>query len=201
MSDAYNERELVELPLLKQLAGLDWQRLSGDTGVPQNTERDSFREVLLKARLRACLRRINRTEAGEEWLDDARLNAAIGALELPASTHLMEANRSVTELLLNGTVVEGDPEVHGGKGQTVRYIDFEKPENNDFLVVDQYRVEAVGRAPIIPDVVLFVNGIPLVVIECKSPDITDPVETGIDQILRYSGQRKGVENEGVEKLF
>ncbi len=201
MSGAYNERELVELPLLEQLAGLGWQRLPGDTGVPQNTERGSFREVLLKDRLRAALRRINRTEDGEEWLDDARLDAAVGDLELPASTSLMESNRTVTELLLNGTVVEGDPEAHGGKGHTVRYLDFEKPENNDLLAVDQYRVEAVGRSPIIPDVVLFVNGIPLVVIECKSPDITDPVETGIDQLLRYSGQREGVENEGVEKLF
>ena len=58
--------------------------------------------------------------------------------------------------------------------------------------MDEYRVEAVGRASILPDVVLFVNGIPLVVIECKSPDITDPVESGIDQLLRYSGQREGI---------
>ena len=50
--------------------------------------------------------------------DDARLDATVGALELPTSARLMEANHTVTQLLLNGTVVEGDPEAYGGKGQT-----------------------------------------------------------------------------------
>lgn len=202
MSDRFNELELVERPLVEQLVGLGWRRLPGDTGVPANTGREGFRDALLKDRLRAALRRINPTAGGEEWLDDARLSACVSRLELPASTPLLEANRAVTDFLLNGTTVEGDVGGDAGaKNQTVRYIDFDRPENNDFLVVDQFRVEAVGREPVIPDVVLFVNGIPLVVIECKSPAITDPVEAGVDQLLRYCGRREGVRNEGVEKLF
>lgn len=201
MIGSFNERELVELPLVEQLTGLGWQHLSGDTGVPDNTERESFRETLLKGRLRAALRRINTTDDGQEWLDDSRLDACVSRLELPASASLMEANRTVTDLLLYGTLIDGAPGTTGPKNQTVRYIDFERPENNDFLVVDQFRVEAVRREPIIPDIVLFVNGIPLVVIECKSPGITDPIEAGITQLLRYSGRREGVENEGVAKLF
>lgn len=157
--------------------------------------------MLLKDRLREAIRRINLGEDGEPWLDDARVEAAVSALER-VSGRLMEANETATHLLLKGTVVEGDPDIHGGHNQTVRYIDFDHPERNDFLVVDQFRVEAAGRDPIIPDLVLFVNGIPLVVAECKSPSITDPMEAGIDQLLRYTNNRPWVEEEeGVEKLF
>lgn len=114
----------------------------------------------------------------------------------------MEANQTATHLLLKGTVVEGDPDLHGGHNQTVRYIDFDHLERNDFLVVDQFRADAAGRDPIIPDLVLFVNGIPLVVVECKSPSITDPMDAGIDQLLRYTNNRPWVEeDEGVERLF
>ena len=183
------------------MKGLGWEHLRGDEGVPYLTGRDSFREVLLKDRLRDAIRRINPGEDGHPWLDDARVEAAVSALER-VSGRLMEANETATHLLLKGTVVEGDPDLHGGHNQTVRYIDFAHPERNDFLVVDQFRVEAAGRDPILPDLVLFVNGIPLVVVECKSPSTTDPMEAGIDQLLRYSNNRPWVqEDEGVEKLF
>ena len=203
MSEAPNEKTLVELPLTEQLKGMGWQHLRGDEGVPYLTERENFREVLLKKRLRDALRRINITGVGEPWLNDARINTAVGALERLGVTGLMEANMAATDLLLNGAVVEGDPDLHGGKAQTIHFVDFEHPQRNDFLVVDQFRVEAPGgRPPIIPDVVLFVNGIPLVVVECKSPRIAEPMRKGIDQLLRYTNNRPWVEDdEGVEKLF
>lgn len=201
MTSTDNEKTLVELPFIEQLKGLGWKHSRGDEDVPYLTGRDSFREILLKDRLREAIQRINPGEDGEPWLDDARIEAAASALER-VSGRLMEANETATHLLLKGTVVEGDPDLHGGHNQTVRYIDFDHPERNDFLVVDQFRVEAAGCDPIIPDLVLFVNGIPLVVVECKSPSITDPMEAGIDQLLRYSNNRPHVdEDEGVEKLF
>ena len=201
MTDRGPEKTLVELPFIEQLKGLGWKHLRGDEDVPYLTGRASFREVLLKDRLRDAIRRINPGDEGESWLDDARVEAAVSALER-LSGRLMEANEIATHLLLKGTVVEGDPDLHSGHNQTVRYIDFDHPERNDFLVVDQFRVEAAGRDPIIPDLVLFVNGIPLVVVECKSPSTTDPMEAGIDQLLRYTNNRPWVEeDEGVEKLF
>jgi type I restriction enzyme R subunit len=88
----------------------------------------------------------------------------------------------------------------GRKGQTVKIIDFENPDNNEFLCVNQYKVEGAHQN-IIPDVVLFVNGLPLAVIECKSPYITNPMEAGIDQLLRYANRRQPHEDEGAERLF
>jgi type I restriction enzyme R subunit len=76
------------------------------------------------------------------------------------------------------------------------------------LVINQFKVELTsGRGHVIPDAVLFVNGIPLVVAEFKSPGIENPLQKAIDQLLRYSNQRRELfptlyaENEGVERLF
>ena len=88
----------------------------------------------------------------------------------------------------------------GNKGQTVHIIDFENPENNEFLCTNQFKVSGVNQN-IIPDIILFVNGLPLAVIECKSPYITNPMESGIDQLLRYANRRKPENDEGAEKLF
>ncbi len=120
----------------------------------------------------------------------------------------MEVNQSATELLLKGTVVDGLPDWDHGRPQPVRFIDFENPANNDFLVINQFKVELTsGRGHVIPDAVLFVNGIPLVVAEFKSPGIENPLQEAINQLLRYSNQRRELfptlytDNEGVERLF
>jgi len=206
MSELPDEKTVVELPLVDQLKHMDWQHLEGDIDVPYLTERQSFREVLLMGRLREALLRINLDDEGKPWLDDHRINQAADALERLGAHKLMEANQIATELLLKGTVVEGDPKRHGGRDQTVRFIDFDHLERNDFLVINQFRVDppwAVGDKDfIVPDIVLFVNGIPLVVIECKSPAATNPMEEAITQLLRYANQRDWVEEEeGAERLF
>src|SRR5690606_3797821 len=122
----------------------------------------------------------------------------------------MEANQKATELLIKGLTVEGLPGWDGGRGQTIRYIDWDMPANNRFTVVNQYRVDCPpgynsGKAFIVPDLVLLVNGIPLVVVECKSPSIPEPVAQAVDQLRRYSNQRKAAfevdDNEGNEALF
>jgi type I restriction enzyme R subunit len=201
------EYELVERPLCEQLQGLGWQWIEGDTQVAEFTERESFREVFLKARLRKAIRELNLRD-GKPWMDEARIDKAIKDLEGVAGHSLMEANQAVTELLLKGTVVDGLPDWEFGRPQPVRYIDFMEWQRNDFLVINQFKVElGSGRGHIIPDTVLFVNGLPLVVVECKSPGIETPIHQAIDQLLRYSNQRKELfptlytENEGVERLF
>jgi len=120
----------------------------------------------------------------------------------------MEINQSTTELLLKGTVADGLPDWQQGRQQPVGFIDFANPANNDFLVINQFKVELTsGRGHVIPDAVLFVNGIPLVVAEFKSPGIQNPLQEAINQLLRYSNQRRELlptlytENEGVERLF
>ena len=97
-----------------------------------------------------------------------RIARAIRDLEQAAGHRLMEVNHAATELLLKGTVVDGLPEWDYGRPQPVKFIDFENPAN-DFLVINQFKVELTsGRGHVIPDAVLFVNGIPLVVAEFKS---------------------------------
>jgi type I restriction enzyme R subunit len=198
-----DERYAVELPLIEQLKGLGWAAVEGDIDVPDFSERQSFRQVILPGRFRAAIKKINKGPDGAEWLDDARLTAALHTLERLEAHKLIEANQLVTDLLILGTQVDGLEDWNGGKDQTIRFIDFDNWSNNDFLVVSQFRVDRpAGLSFIVVDIVLFVNGIPLVVIECKSPAATNPMEEGINQLLRYSNQRHWIEDdEGVERLF
>jgi len=201
-----NEYTEVEKPFIDQLVGMKWQHLAGDIDVPDLTERASFRDVLLKKRLREAMRRINVDRDGEPWIDDARIDQALGQLERIPGVHLIEVNQAATEVLLRGAVVDADAGDPAGRSRTARFIDFDHPERNDFLVVNQFRVDppwaVADRDFIIADLVLFVNGIPLVVVECKSPAITDPMDSAIDQLLRYSNQREWYEaDEGAERLF
>src|SRR5216684_9267570 len=167
----------VEEPFLNQLALMDWNVVTGNLDYPSVTGRETFREVLLKDDLRDALQRINLRD-GKPWLDDARISQAVSALERIAAPKLIEANQEATELLLNGIAVEGLPDWDQGRSKTVHYIDWEHPENNTFTVMNQFRVDCPGgmaKGFIVPDLVLFVNGIPLIVVYCKSPGVTEPL--------------------------
>ncbi len=201
------EYEVVEKPFCEQLARMGWEWIEGDPDLPETTERTNSREVLLRGRLANKLREINIRD-GQPWLDDARIDKAIRDLERASGHRLMEVNESATQLLLRGTVVDGLPDWDNGRPQPVRFIDWEHPENNDFLVINQFKVELTsGRGHVVPDAVCFVNGIPIVVAEFKSPSIENPIGEAINQMLRYSNQRREVwptlyqDNEGVERLF
>ncbi len=182
---------------------MGWTWLVGDRDDPGVTLRSSFSEVLLLPKLRAKLVELNRLDDGAEWLDDARVSQAVSQLKRIAAPKLIEANQEAMDLLIGGATVDGLSEVDGGRSKVVKFIDFENPGNNDFLAVNQFRVDVPGTPRhILPDIVLFVNGIPLVVIEAKSPNCTEPFMEAMDQLLRYSNQREHVpEVEGVEKLF
>ncbi len=207
MSKIQWEYDLVEKPFCQQLQTLGWQWIEGDPDLPETTERTSSREVLLKERLAAALGKLNLRD-GKPWLDDARIARAIRDLEQAAGHRLMDINQSATELLLKGTVADGLADWEFGRPQPLKFVDFENPENNDFLVINQFKVELTsGRGHVIPDAVLFVNGIPVGVAEFKSPAIESPIQEAINQLLRYSNQRREVwptlytDNEGVERLF
>ena len=121
---------------------------------------------------------------------------------MPAGAKLLEANRLSTDLLLGGVTVPGLDGWDGGRDQTINFIDWDDWSANDFLAVSQFRVATPGQAKDIrPDVTLFVNGIPLVVIEAKPPGKESAITDAIDQLRRYANQRGGQVAEGSEQLF
>jgi type I restriction enzyme R subunit len=208
------ELEDVEKPFIAQLQGLGWAHVEGNLDTPAVTGRKSFAEVIQEGVLRERLRALNPGPDGLPWLDDARLSEAVAAITRLGAHKLLEANQQATELLIKGLTVEGLPGWDGGRGQTIRYLDWDTPGNNRFTVVNQYRVDCPpgyggqgGSAQtfIVPDLVLLVNGLPLVVVECKSPAIPEPLAAAVDQLRRYSNQRRAAfeidDNEGNEALF
>ncbi len=207
------ELEDVEKPFVTQLQGMGWTHVEGSLDAPSVTGRNSFAEVIQEGVLRKKLAEINLREvAGQPvpWLDQERISEAVAAITRIARAKLIEANQAATKLLLLGLTVDGLPGWDGGRGQTIRFIDWDIPENNTFTVINQYRVDCPpgynrGKAFIVPDLVLLVNGIPLVVVECKSPSVPEPLAAAIDQLRRYTNQRHAageVEDlEGNEPLF
>jgi type I restriction enzyme R subunit len=197
----------VEKPFLDQLASMGWKVVMGNLDFPTVTGRTSFREVLMKQDLRAALSRINLRD-GKPWLDEARLSQAVSALERIGHKKLMEANREATELLLKGVAVEGLPDWDLGRARTIHFIDWEHPENNSFVAISQFKVDCPGgmsKGSIRPDITLFVNGIPIVVVECKSPSVSEAIAAAVDQLRRYHNARKAAgeveDAEGNERLF
>lgn len=198
----------VEQPFIDQLVAMGWTHTAGSIDDPTATGRDSFREALLPDDLRQALRRVNLDPDGNPWLDDGRITQAVNALQRLGVSRLLEANQTATELLIKGTDVDGVEGWEGGRQRPVQFIDWDHPENNTFRAVNQFQVACpTGQADkhIRPDIVLFVNGIPLVVVEAKSPYIAEPMESAVTQLQRYANRRKALGivnvNEGNEQLF
>ncbi len=191
-----DERNHVEKPLLDQLAGLEWEVIDLDSKQhPADTFRANFTEVVLLPVLKTQLKVIN------DWLEDDQTEEVIKQLTASfPGTGLIENNRHVLNLLLENTSVSENRKT-GEKSPTVRFIDFNRLENNRFIAVCQFKVRILGTEHhIIPDIVLFLNGLPVVVMECKSPKVREPIPEAIDQLLRYSEQR-GAKGEGSAPLF
>jgi type I restriction enzyme R subunit len=124
------------------------------------------------------------------WLEDDQVDEVVKQLtaSFPAS-NLLENNQHVFTLLQENTSVSENRQT-GEKSPTVRFIDFKNRDRNRFIAVCQFKVRILGTEHhIIPDIVLFLNGLPVVVIECKSPKVKEPIPEAIDQLLRYSEQR------------
>src|SRR5664280_1611026 len=193
---ALNEKEYVEEPLLRQLERLDWKILrAGEEGKgdPAVTFREGFNEVILEKKLCESLLKIN------TWLQDDQLAPIVRELTTPGVIGgLIENNRYILEKLLEGTSAE-DRKTH--RPAPVHFVDFANPDANDFLAVSQFKVNIPGTENhIIPDIVLFVNGLPLAVVECKSAYLPDPIGEAVEQLMRYQN-RRGDSKEGNEKLF
>lgn len=204
-----SEYKFVEKPFLDQLAALEWSIIDQGSAIPTDPKkslRNNFREIVIKKELFKALREINKTDDGQSWLTDKQLDDIYVDLT-DQSGDLIEANQAIQELLYKYTADEN--EVTGEANPDVKIIDFKNPKNNRFLAINQYRIDTPGcvKSCIIPDVVLFVNGIPLVVIEGKDGNsfTSNPMSEAMIQLWRYSNQRKETREaglrEGEEKLF
>lgn len=204
----------VERPFLQQLAELGWTVIDQGAGVPQSalpSLRKNFRELLLPDVFNSAVRAINRldegAQAGECWLTDRQLEDLRSQLIRHPNRTLLEANEAVQTLLFKAQADVN--ELTGEADPVVRLIDFHNPENNQFHAINQFRIDTPGcvKGFIIPDIVLFVNGIPLVVVECKkgSETCANPMQEAFVQLQRYMRRRKetltaGLK-EGEPKLF
>lgn len=191
-----DERNHVEEPLLEHLDKLDWKvmRLDMHHQTPADTGRRDFSQVVLEKRLADAIRAIN------DWMEPDQVEKVVRRLCDFQSPSLIENNKQVLKWITEGTGV-GENRKTGEPSPTVRIVDFANPAKNDWLAVSQFKVRIPGREQhIIPDVVLFLNGLPVALIECKSPKVEEPTAEAIDQILRYSEQR-GASGEGNPALF
>lgn len=190
-----DEYSHVEKPFLEQLAGLGWDVLELQMQQqPEQSFRTSFSEVVLKPKLREALVKIN------PFLTDAQVDELERKITIFQKNSLLENNQQVLHYLLENTTVSKNEQT-GELSPTVRFIDFENLENNSFIAISQFKVAVTGTDHhIIPDIVLFVNGLPLVVVEAKSSKVKEPIPEAIDQLMRYSEQR-GDTGEGNKELF
>lgn len=190
-----DEYSHVEKPFLEQLAGLGWDVLELQMQQqPEQSFRTSFSEVVLKPKLREALVKIN------PFLTDAQVDELERKITTFQKNSLIENNQQVLHYLLENTTVSKNEQT-GELSPTVRFIDFENLENNSFTAISQFKVVVTGTDHhIIPDMVLFVNGLPLVVVEAKSSKVKEPIPEAIDQLMRYSEQR-GDTGEGNKELF
>ena len=210
------EYKYVEKPLIAQLThpSNGWRHVVGARGAELQAEgelpyvRPDFDSAVLDGILRRWIGRLNRRPDGSAWVDDARAEMAVAALTrsgTAAGSDLVAANEAATNVLLNGVEVPGLPDWNGGRGQTIQFVDWEHPDNNDFLAISQFRMAVPGRRgePMIADLVLFVNGIPLVVIECKKLGAQDgDLHGAVRQLRRYANQVKDTTSQrGSNQLF
>ncbi|HIP24729.1 MAG TPA: type I restriction endonuclease subunit R, partial [Rhodobacteraceae bacterium] len=154
----------IEKILLEQFTELGYANLPDSVIGPDGTvpERVSHSDVILRGRLSDAVARLN-PDIPAEAREDA-IKRIIG----DESPHLVEENRRLHRAMINGLDVEFHAPDGTIRGDKLWLVDFDNPDNNDWLVVDQLVVIEAGHNRR-PDVVVFVNGLPLAVIELKNP--------------------------------
>ncbi len=192
------EDHISQIPALQLLQNLGWQYLTPAEANKYRNERTSA--VLLDGILETQLRQMNKVQyKGQEYpFTEGNIHSAIQALKEVLFDGLVRTNEKIYDLLCLGKSLQQS--IHGDiKSFTLQYIDWEHPERNVYHVTEEYEVERTGRKDkYIPDIVLFVNGIPLAVIECKRTDLgpgKDPMDEAISQHIRNQKE------DGIPQLF
>ena len=174
----------VEQIALNLLAGVGWQVAHGPDIAPDapSSERDDYGQVILERRLRDALGELN-PGLPAEALDDA-----FRKLTRPEGATLEARNRAFHRMLVDGVTVEHRTDGGAMRGAQARVVDFDDPAANDWLAVNQFTVTE-NKNTRRPDVVLFVNGLPLGVIELKNPvDEDATVWTAWQQLQTYKAE-------------
>lgn len=181
-SDLYLEKNISQQPAIDLLTAMGYTYISP---ADCDKQRGSRYHVLLRDILRGQLRRLNRyAYAGaENEFSAANIERAMEDLDEPLTDGLVRTSEKIYDALLLG---KSYPETVGdGKmlSFNLRYIDWDNPQNNVFHVTEEFAVDSQDRQHNArPDIVLFINGIPFAVIECKAPHI--PVEEAVGQMIR-----------------
>ena len=194
---SFKENDISQAPALELLAKMGFQHLSPEEAMAMRDGKTS--NVLLEEVLRQQLRELNSIRIGSH--SEARFseqnieNGVVALHNVPMDGGYLNANETVYNMLTLGKAfeqsIDGDK-----KSYTMRYIDWEHPENNVFHVTEEFAVTRAGSNDTYrPDIVLFVNGIPLGVIECKRPDIKGAEEQAISQHLRNQ------QEDGIRSLY
>ena len=174
----------VEQAALEWLAGLGWQVVHGPDIAPDmpNAERDDYGQVVLEQRLHDVLTDLNPA------LPPSALDDAYRKLTRPEGSTLEARNRAFHRMLVDGVEVEYRDADGRVRGDQVRVIDFDNPDKNDWLAVNQFTVTE-NKNNRRPDVVLFVNGLPLGLIELKNPADEDAtIWTAWNQLQTYKAE-------------
>jgi type I restriction enzyme R subunit len=185
--DSGPEGQLVELPALKALCGepgsegAGWTYVHGPDLAPDapSAERKTWADVVLVERLLRAVERINPHLPAE---------AAQRACELAltgTSPVVIEDHRSLHELLLAGVPVSYRDADGIERHDHARLVDFDEDDNNEFLAVNQLTV-IIGAKNRRPDILLYVNGLPLGEIECKPPGLDEPATEAVNQVAHYT---------------
>jgi len=191
---SFKEDHISQIPALQMLQKLGYTYLSPDEALQARSNKTT--NVILEDVLRKQLKEINSekriSSTKTTYISDANIENGIRALkELPMNEGYIAACEAVYNLITLGKAFEqsfdGDK-----KSITLQYIDWKNLENNVFHVTEEYSVmRSTTKEHYRPDLVLFANGIPLCIIECKRPDMKEPLKQAISQHLR-SQQEDGI---------
>jgi type I restriction enzyme, R subunit len=184
---SFLEEHISQMPALALLINLGYEYLPAPEALVERKGKRT--NVLLENILEKQLRRLNRIRfKGEHEFSDANIQAAIQALKDVPLDGLVRTSEKLYDLLALGKSFEQT--IAGEtKSFTLRYIDWERWENNVFHVVEEFEVErTASHQTCRPDIVLFVNGIPFAVIECKRPDLKDALQEAISQHIRNQNE-------------
>jgi len=191
---SFKEDHISQIPALQLLQKLGYSYLSPEEAEKLRGSKTS--NVLLEDILRKQLKEINSekriSSTKTTYISDANIENGIRALkELPMNEGYIAACETAYNIITLGKTFEqsfdGDK-----KSITLQYIDWKNQENNVFHVTEEYSVmRSTSKEHYRPDLVLFVNGIPVCVIECKRPDMKEPLKQAISQHLR-SQQEDGI---------
>ena len=175
---------VVESAALAWLESVGWRVAHGpDLGPASlNSERDNYSHVILNGRLHQALSELN------SGLPASALDDAFRKLTRPEGSTLEARNRAFHRMLVNGVEVEYQEGEGRMRGDVARVLDFERPHNNDWLAVNQFTVSESSNTRR-PDVALFVNGLPLGLIELKNPADEDAtIWTAWQQLQTYKAE-------------